>query len=217
MSYQNKNATAGDLKKANKVIKKAKEGNYINKFTKIRNFQDLKILVVTDGSYLKLEEKTKSVMGRFVFLSDKHEMKVNPLCWKAKSIPTVCKSPKASETRAADKAMEEGIFVSRTISEIYTGDRGESQIPVTVLTDSKALLDSVNSTKQIDDKLLRPVIKWMKQSLESWQVNELRWCDTNVCLADILTKTGVKLTEMVMKILQDNDTIDLRFSKKVSE
>ena len=209
MSSHGKDATKKDLKAINKIIKKAKEHESKIKYSRIGNLEDLKILAVTDGAYLKLEEKTKSVSGRFIFLSNKEETKVVPLMWKSKSIPTVCKSAKDAETRAADKTIEDAIYVARGIREIYTGERGEAQIPVDVVSDSKPLIDSVNSSKQVDNKLLRPVIKYMKQMLDSKMIKSLRWCDTNVCVADILTKRGSPLTAKVMGILHSNEMVDL--------
>ena len=147
MSYKNKNAVVEDIKAMNKLIKKAKAETSEVFFPKIGDYKDLKILGITDGSYLRVEDKMKSVAGRFIFLSNKEETKVCPLLWKSKTIPTVCKSAKAAETRAADKALDDSIFCARTICEIYTGCRGKNQIPVTILTDSKSLLDSVDSTK----------------------------------------------------------------------
>ena len=45
-------------------------------------------------------------------------------------------------------------------------------------------------------------------------VKEINWCDTEVCLADILTKSGSKLTEKVLEVIRENVMIDLRYSKK---
>ena len=66
------------------------------------------------------------------------------------------------------------------------------------------MIDSVNSTKQIDDRLLRPVIKWMKQCQDAKQIENMRWCDTDVCLADMLTKAGSKLTDKAVSVIQTN-------------
>ena len=174
----------------------------------------MKILAIADGAFCKKEEKTKSVMGRFVFLTNKEESKVIPIIWKAKTIPTVCKSAKAAETRSVDKAIDDGIYVARCLREIYTGDRGEAQIDVDVVTDSQPLVDSLESTKQIDDKLLRPTIKAMKQMLDANMVRNIRWCDTDVMVADVLTKAGAPLTEVVRSVMETNEMIDLYHSKK---
>ena len=147
-------------------------------------------------------------MGRFVFVSNTEESKVVPIVWKEKTIPTVCKSAKAAETRSVDKAIGDGVYVARCLKEIYTGERGESQVDVHVVTDSQPLIDSVESTKQIDDKLLRPLIKSMKQMLDSHMIKEIRWCDTKLMLADVLTKTGAPLTDVVRQVMETNRMIE---------
>jgi hypothetical protein len=76
--------------------------------------------------------------------------------------------------------------------------RGENQIPVTILTDSKSLLDSINSTRQVNEKLIRPLVQFMKDCMASNWVHEMRWVDTDLCVADIMTKAGSKLTEKTM-------------------
>ena len=214
MTSHNKDASIKDIKDMNKVIKKAKEHDTIVKFSRIGDFKDMKILAIADGAYCKKEQKTKSVMGRFIFLTNTEESKVVPIIWKAKTIPTVCKSAKAAETRSVDKAIEDAVYVARCVREVYTGDRGEAQIDVEVVTDSQPLLDSIESTRQIDDKLLRPTIKSMKQMLDAKMIKRIRWCDTDVMVADILTKAGAPLTEVVRNIMETNQMIDLYHSKK---
>ena len=209
ISRHNKDATVGDLRSVNKVIRKAKMHDTFVKYSHIGEFDDLKILAITDGAYLKLEEKTMSVMGRFLFLSNKEETKVSAIGWKGKTIPTVCKSAKDAETRAADKAIEDAVYIARCVKEIFTGDRGEAQIPVDVVTDSKPLIDSINSSRQVENKLLRPLVKFMKQALDSGMIRSIRWCNTKVCLADILTKKASSLTKCVTEILKTNEMINL--------
>ena len=60
------------------------------------------------------------------------------------------------------------------------------QIPVQMITDSQSLIESLNSTKQVEEKLMRPIIKWIKQCLDNKMMDETRWCDTKVCLGDVL-------------------------------
>ena len=143
-----------------------------------------------------------------IFLTNKDEDVVSPLLWKANTIPTVCKSVKAVETRAADKTVDDAVYIARTVHEIFTGERGEAQLPVDVLTDSQSMIYSINSTRQIEDKLLRPFIKYMKQCLDSRMINQFRWCETTVCLADIFTKSSAPLIDVVLKIVETNQMID---------
>ena len=198
----------------NKIIKKAKDHKSVVRFTRVGNFEDMKVLAIADGAFCKKEEKTKSVMGRFVFLTNKEESVVVPIVWKSKTIPIVCKSAKAAETRSIDKVIEDGIYIARCVREIYTGERGEAQIGVDPVTNSKPLIDSIESTKQIDDKLLRPLIKSMKQMLDAQMVSSIRWCDTHVMVADVLTKAGAPLTEVVRDMMKNNELISLDDPKK---
>lgn len=122
----------------------------------------------------------------------------------------MCKSAKAAETRAADKAIDDGIFCARTVHEIYTGRKGEEQLPVTVLTDSKSLLDSLDSSKQVDEKLIRPLVQFMKDAIASNWVSEMRWVDTNLCMADMMTKAGTKIEEKVMEVLRTGNMFNTR-------
>ena len=216
LTRHNKDATIGDLKQLNKVVKKAKAKDTFVKYCTIGDPEDLKIVAITDGAYLKVEDKTKSVRGMFAFLTNKSESKIVPLMWKGKSIPTVCRSAKDAETRAAEKCMEESIYLASCVKEVYSGLRGEAQIPVEVWTDSLPLIDSINSTKQVESKLLRPLIKFMKQMMDAGMVDKLTWCDSRVCVADILTKSGAPLTDEVLRMLRENTMIDLseRFKKR---
>ena len=188
LSCHTKCATIGDMKDANKAIRKAKAYEGKIRYGRVGDFSKVKILGISDASYLKQEEKTKSVMGRTIFLSNPEEDKVAPIIWKAKTIPTVCKTVKDAETRAADKCVEDAIYIARCVKEIYTGMRGDAQLKVDICTDSQSLVDSIESTKQIDSKLLRPIVKFMKQMLDSQMINTIKWIDTEVCVADILTK-----------------------------
>ena len=218
LSCHTKNATVADMKEANKAIKKAKANPGEIRYGRVGNFENLKILGISDASYLKQEERTKSVMGRMIFLSSLQEDRVAPIVWKAKTIPTVCKTVKDAETRAADKCVEDAIYIARCVKEIYSGVRGQDQIKVDICTDSQSLIDSIDSTRQIDSKLLRPIVKFMKQMLDSQMVNTMRWVDTNVCVADILTKPGRGLlTNQVMEIMRTGNMIDLNWTNKKSK
>ena len=206
MSYRNKDAKIKDMKNANKIIKKAKSKESFLTFNKIGKFEDLKLVVYTDASHLKIEEKTKGVAGRIIFLSNKEENRMSPLEWKAKTIVQVCKSAKAAETRAADLATDEGLFLARAIAEIYTGKKGRQQIPMVVKSDSKSLKDSLNSTKQVEERTMRPVIEHLKQMIARKEITEFNWVDTKSCHADILTKKGVA-AEKILDIFQSGKTM----------
>ena len=116
LSGHNKDARVKDIKSMNKLIERAKKTSGKIRFSKVtEDIHDAKILAISDASHLRRDEKTKGVMGRFIFLSDKEEKNVCPISWKSKTIATVCKSAKSAETRSADKCIEEAVYVARCI------------------------------------------------------------------------------------------------------
>ena len=79
-----------------------------------------------------------------------------------------------------------------------------------ICTDSQSLVDSLESSKQIDSKLLRPIIKFMKQMLDGKMINIVGWINTEVCMADILTKPSqCALTAKVMDWEHDGSDLDI--------
>ena len=55
------------------------------------------------------------------------------------------------------------MYTSKIIEEIVGND---VKIPVELKVDSKTLIDSSNSTKQVEEKTMRAVVAWIKQQLE---------------------------------------------------
>ena len=66
------------------------------------------------------------------------------------------------------------------------------QIPVEVFLDSKALCDSIVSTKQVEEKEIRHIITSFKQRLVEEEIHKFDWVCTKEIYADLLTKPGVK-------------------------
>ena len=60
-----------------------------------------------------------------------------------------------------------------------------------IYTDSKALLDSLASTHQIEQRMLRNSIADLKQKLEVKEVQSYEWLTDEDMIADILTKEKV--------------------------
>ena len=131
-----------------------------------------------------------SVGGEMIFLSNS-QGNVSPIFWKSKTIRKVCKSTKSAETRAAEKAVDESIYLAKMIHEIYTGSPNNGQIPVEINLDAQSLLDSIESTKQLEEKTLSHIIAAFKQNLEDGEVRSFNKVGTEKMYADILTKPGV--------------------------
>ena len=90
------------------------------------------------------------------------------------------------------------------IKEIYTGKVSSNQIPVEVKIDSKTLLDSLNSTKQIDEKTIRHLIAWIKQQMEDKTISSIDWVCSKEQHADVFTKKNVK-TDTILTIVSEGN------------
>ena len=209
LSTKNKDANYGDLKNANKVLKKAQlEKDVTLRYPKLGNIEELSIVAYTDSSYRNSENKEKSVGGRFIGLANKSGV-CAPLVWKSKTIQQVCKSVKTAETRSLERGMEDSIYLARMVQEIYSGIVSENQIPVHMKVDSQTLVDSLNSTKQVDEKTIRHLIAWIKQQKDEKTVDSIKWVCSQEQLADVFTKKNVKTEAILTVVSEGNLLLDL--------
>ena len=98
---------------------------------------------------------------------------------------------KSAETRSLDDGLDDAIHIARIIKEIYEGKinlKEPSQIPVIAKTDSKSLWESLNNSRQCEEKLLRSTIAGLKELLSLGYVESVDWVSTDWQLADSLTK-----------------------------
>ena len=107
------------------------------------------------------------------------------------TIKRVVHSIFGAETLSCIDGTGAAIYIRQLISEILFRDAKAQTIPITVLTDSKQLYDSTNSTSQCSDKRLVLDIAELQETIQSGEVKALQWIPTNKMLADILTKKGV--------------------------
>ena len=201
LSVRNKEACYNDVKKANKILKKAQTEQVAVKYSKLGKWKDIRVGVYTDSSYRNDENKVKSVGGRFVSLFNKDGV-LSPLLWKSKTIQQVCKSVKTAETRSLERGLEDGIFMARMVEEIYTGKVSEKQIEVEAFTDSKTLLDSINSTKQVDEKTVRHLVAWIKEQIDEKKVKTVNWVCSEEMIADVFTKANAK-TNLILEVVKN--------------
>ena len=77
---KNRNATVGDLKKMNKVIRKAKRGAAESRI----HYKNLKIHRYADTTFKTQDNKVRSVDGRILFLTNGE--RASPILWNSKNI-----------------------------------------------------------------------------------------------------------------------------------
>ena len=206
LATRNKDATIGDIKTANKILKKAHYENVKVKYSHLGDWRQLKLVTFTDSSFKNSEDKVKSVGGRVTFLTSPQGL-ASPLSWKSRTIQQVCKSVKSAETRSLEQGMEDSIYTARIIHEVMTGKPG--YIPVEQKIDSKTLYDSVRSTKPVEEKTMRHVLAWIKQQKEEEKtVTRIDWISNKLMLADILTKKGVKPDPLLRAVTEGRISLE---------
>ncbi len=79
----------------------------------------------------------------------------------------------------------------------------EKKLPIKLFTDSKPLLESIGSTHQVEEKMLRNSITDMKDSLYEKRVTSFSWLDGEKdMVADVMTKVSKDnqdLSDIVLK------------------
>ena len=153
-------ATHKDAKHSLKVVEKAKEDHVKLKFTHLGDIENLHIEVFADASLGGKEKdfQTKSVMGLFIGLSNE-KLDINPLHWKSKVIDKVAEDIKTAETLALEASIDDAIYLSDMITEVYTGQsKSDKIIPLVINEDSISLIQSLYSTKKVKRKAVRVVI-----------------------------------------------------------
>ena len=199
MSKKNTKATIGDLKKVNQLVKKVKIRQSKVKFSKIGRKEDLVIHAVGDASY---KSDGPSVGGNLIMLGNKETTSVIPLYWKSKQIKNVCHSAKEAETRNVMKIVDTSVYLEQQLALLLFGDVNH-RIPLKIYTDSKPLLDSIASSKQVEQRLLRNTMADLKKKLEEKVVSSYSWIDTKAMTADVLTKEGGDI-ENILEVVREN-------------
>ena len=136
-------------------------------FKKIGEKEDLNLLSVTDASYYVTEN---TVAGEMIMIGNKKTEAVSPIYWKSGIVRKVCLSPKAAETQSIIRIVDDSLCLARQISILLN-----TELKVKVFTDSRPLLESLGSSGQVEEKLLRQPIASLKQSLEEGEISQFSW------------------------------------------
>ena len=202
MSMKLRNPTFEDLQRVNKCVKKLKFQEAHVMFRKIQS----KPMIVSwsDAAFANLQDQVSSGCGYVIFLAD--EMgNCCPLVWQSNKVKRVVKSTLAAEALAFDEALGHCIYLRALFKEIL----GEN-LPIISITDSANLLESLKSSKEVDDKRLRLDIASIKQDVKKGdaQVYHVRG---DMMLADCLTKKGASAEELMNILREGRIPSKLRF------
>ena len=109
-------------------------------------------------------------------------------------ISRVCKSAKTAKTIALENAVDMAIAIGIQVKKLQTGKVMEEPVPIRGYTDSASLIESIRSTKPVDEGPMRLNVERLKDHIKMKFVTEYKWVPTNMQLADPLTKTKVDPT-----------------------
>ena len=118
------------------------------KLLRIGPKEDLIIVGIGDTSF-KSDEK--AVGGVLLFLSNSSMTRAAPIYWKSKTISRVCYSSKDAETINVATMMEDAVFTARQVEILIFGNY-RRRIKIRLFTDSEATLESIASSKKIQQK-----------------------------------------------------------------
>ena len=162
LAKKQKKATLKDLRNVNRILKKVSDKESRVVFRRIARREDLCMIGITDASY---NQEGNSIAGEMILLGSKKTNVAAPIYWKSGMIRKICMSPKAAETRAMVKIVDDSVNMTKQVSILMN-----RKIPLKIFMDSRPLLESIGSTSQIEEKALRQLIASLKQSIEDGDV-----------------------------------------------
>ena len=178
------------------VMEEAKKNPLEIRYGKLGELKDLSIELYADASFGGVDKGLKSTEGFIILLRGEND-KCSPISWKSKIITRVCKSAKSAETVALENAMDSAIGIGRQLRQIQTGSVHEKPAPIHAFTDSASLVESIRSTKQVDEGSMRLHVERIKDHLQSQNIETITWTPTDRMLADPLTKIKANTTNLV--------------------
>ena len=155
---------------------------------RVGNREDLIVRSVCDAAFYA---ETPAIQGEILMLANKKNDAVSPLFWKSKQISRVCKSSKDAETRAGGKCVEDSVYSAQRIEAILFGDV-KTRIQVEIHVDSEPLIESIRSTKRVENKALCREVGAMKEALLFEEVLSYSYIPTKENPADKLTKATIE-------------------------
>ena len=198
------NASLRDMKTAVKIMKKMKCEDTSMKFVDLGSMADWMIEGYGDAGFRSLPDKTSSCGGYVVMITNKKLGVSSVLNWKANKIKRVVGSSTAAEALAANDTLDEMIYVKFVLKELL-GDVVDG-IPLHLITDSKNLHKSIESSTLAENPRLRTDIAKIKESLREKELKDFSRVVGSNMIADVLTKKGAPGV-MLMNLLRSGKAI----------
>ena len=184
-TYTNK-STLKDLRYVNLMVEKVQSRDNIMKFEKIGKTEDLIVYGFADASF-KFGEK--AVGGQYILMGAKGTNKIQSLFWKSKMIRKVVRNAKEAETVNLGTVVDMARHTANQLGQLlFWGRSRQKNLEVEVFIDNAATLDSIASSKQVERRLLRNDVEYLKQMLEFGEIASFKWIQDELMISDVLTK-----------------------------
>ena len=122
--------------------------------------------------------------GYIIFLHGENNH-VPPISWRSHKINRVVRSTLGAETLALAEAAEQGFYIRAILTELL-GLHDKKCLPINAITDNQLLLNSIKSTKTVDDMGLLIDISCIKEKLVNSELHNVLWVDTKRQLVVLL-------------------------------
>lgn len=197
LSVSYNGATVSDLLRINKLVSCVTKDHMKLFFPKLQCLDLCVLECYTDASFANLPGDGSQ--GAFIiFLVDKSGARC-PIFWQTRKIRRVVKSTLSAEALALLEGAEAAVYIDRIFQELTHCPK----LKINCIVDNKSLVDSLYSSKNVEDRRLRIDIAVLRDMLDRKEISSVSWVDTSKQLADCLTKRGASTMRLRAAISRD--------------
>ena len=189
-------ATVADIFAVNRTIKFVKNTTGYIKIPNL-DLKTLKIIAFSDSSFNNLNNGN-SQGAYIVFMSDINNS-CCPISWSSNKVKRVVRSTLAAETLAFTEAADSAYFIRELLQEVLCVPSSPN-IPISSVTDSQSLFETLGTSNQISDRRLRVEVSALREMIENDEICA-QWVKKEDQLSDVLTKKGASPVSL-MRTLQ---------------
>ena len=190
-------ATVADILQLNKVITRVKTDNILLHMPRLSRLENCYLECFSDAAFANLVGSGSQ--GGFIIFLRGDDGKRCPIYWQSKRIRRVVKSTLSAEALALLDCLETAVYLARILQEIS----GCGNLKIRSFVDNKSLVESLHSSRSVEDRRLRIDIAVLRDMLERGEVAEVAWVDASGQLADCLTKKGASTGQLRAVISKD--------------
>lgn len=194
LSVGSHRAKVEDILDVNRVVRRVVEQKFSLVYPSLNDLKSLVIECYSDASFGNLSDGG-SQGGYVLLLSDGENRCI--LSWRSCKLKRVVKSTIAAETLALLDGAEAAVLFAHTISLML---KNVPRPIVKCFIDNRSLADTLQSTKQVEDKLLRINMAVLRDMLQRGDIHSVSWVQSSLQLANVLTKRGASAEPLIAAI-----------------